>query len=149
MVLTISPETELPNVRNAMDFLMGRKKYKCKLPVIYRQYSGRQPFGKPICFLYKRKDVRTIEFVPQYLFLLVYSNFAFEMCIPFCDTDKFLQGNDMQLIFAPTTEDLNQYVKPEHLFLESEEKIVNEDVFMDMHFDSYKEDLTNKGTDDE
>ena len=56
----------------------------------------------------------------------------------------------MQLIFAPTPEDLNQYVKPEYLFLESEEKIVNEDVFMDMHFDSYKEeDLTNKGTDDE
>ena len=56
----------------------------------------------------------------------------------------------MQLILAPTTEDLNQYVKPEHLFLESEEKIVNEDVFMDIHFDSYKEeDLTNKGTDDE
>ena len=72
------------------------------------------------------------------------------MFIPFCDADKFLQCNDMQLIFAPTTEDLNQYVKPEHLFLESEEKIVNEDVFMDMHFDSYKEeDLTNKGTDDE
>lgn len=150
MALTIIPETELPNVRNAMDFLMGRKKYKCKLPVIYRQYSGRQPFGKPICFLYKRKDDRTIKFVPQFLFLLAYSNFVFEMFIPFCDADKFLQGNDMQLIFAPTTEDLNQYVKPEYLYLELEEKIVNEDVFMDMHFDSYKEeDLTNKGTDDE
>lgn len=80
--------------------------------------------GKPICFLYKRKDDRTIEFVPQYLFLLAYSNFAFEMFIPFCDADKFLQGNDMQLIFAPTPEDLNQYVKTEYLYLESEEKIV-------------------------
>lgn len=51
----------------------------------------------------------------------------------------------MQLIFAPTPEDLNQYVKPEYLYLESEEKIVNEDVFMDMHFDSYEEkDLNNE-----
>ena len=69
---------------------------------------------------------------------------------PIAEVDFVLQGNDMQLIFAPTTEDLNQYVKPEYLYLELEEKIVNEDVFMDMHFDSYKEeDLTNKGTDDE
>ena len=67
------------------------------------------------------------------------------MFIPFCDADKFLQGNDMQLIFAPTPEDFNQYVKPEYLYLESEEKIVNEDVFMDMHFDSYEEkDLNNE-----
>ena len=40
MVLTISPETELPNVRNAMDFLMGRKKIQmqttCDLPSIFR-----------------------------------------------------------------------------------------------------------------
>lgn len=150
MALTIIPEAELPNVGNAMDFLMGRANYKCKLPVIYLQYSGRQPFGRPICFLYKRKEERAIEFVPQYLFLLAYSNFVFEMYIPFCDADKFIQGNNMQFIFAPTPEDLYQFVKPDYLYLESEEKIVNEDVYMDMHFESYKEeDLTKEGGNEE
>lgn len=143
MALTIIPEKELPYVKNAMDFLMGRVNFKCKLPVIYRQYSGPQPFGRPICFLYKRKEQRVCDNIPLYQFLLAYSNFVFQMCIPFCEEDKFLQGKEVSLIIIPTPEDLRQLVKAEFLSLESDVKIVNEEVSMDLHFDSMEEkDLT-------
>lgn len=139
MALTVMPEGELSNVKNAMDYLMGRVKYNCRLPVLYRQYSGIQPFGRPICFLYKRKEDRPIKNVPQYLFLLAYSNFVFQMHMPFCDGDKFLQGNEINMTIVPTPEDLKQIVKHETLWLESDKKVVNEEVLMDMHFDSFEE----------
>lgn len=149
MALTIIPEAELPKVKNAMDFLMGRVNYNCKLPVMYRQYSGAQPFGKPICFLYKRKEDRPSKNVPQYLFLLAYSNFVIQMHIPFCDEDSFLQGKEISMPIIPTPLDLGQVVKAEMLSLESDKKIVNEEIYMDMHFDRMEEkDLSDESSSD-
>lgn len=143
MALTIIPEEELPNVQNAMDYLMGRKKYMCKLPVLYRQYGGIHPFGKPICFLYKRKEKRIKENVPQYLFMIAYGNFVFQLYIPFCDNDKFLQGKDCNFIFIPTPEDITQIPIKELLDLSSDDRVEKEEYGIDFSFGSYeKKDLT-------
>lgn len=139
MALTIIPEEELPNVQNAMDYLMGRKKYMYKLPVLYRQYGGIRPFGKPICFLYKRKEKRLKENIPQYLFLIAYGNYAFQLFIPFCDSDKFLQGKNGDFIFIPTIEDIRQRPNQEILELSSDDKIEKEEYSIDFSFESYEE----------
>lgn len=138
MALTIIPDSELPEVTNAMDFLMDRKNIKGQLLVGYRQYGGFPPFPTPITMLLKRKDVRADKDVPQYMFLLAYGNFAFQFHIPFCPADKFLFGKELSMPYIPTIADM---IKPERLIgldLSSSEKVTKEEYGMDISFGSMK-----------
>lgn len=138
MALTVIPDRELSEVTNAMDFLMDRKNIKGQLLVGYRQYGGIPPFPTPVTMLFKRKDVRTDEDVPLYMFLLAYGNFAFQFQIPFCPADKFLFGKKISMPYIPTIADT---IKPQRLIaldFSSSEKVIKEEYGMDMTFESRK-----------
>lgn len=140
MALTVIPESELCNVQNAMDFLMGRKLYKTCCYVVYRQFGGAGSLGKPICHLYKRKDNPKNPSVPLYLFSLAYSYFHFVLPIPFCDADGHLQGNSMTIVPIPTPLDIDSIpAVEEHLTLSSDERVVKEEYSMDFTFGSMVE----------
>lgn len=138
MALTILPDNELPEVTNAIDFLMDRKNIKGQLVVGYRQYRGIQTFPTPVAILFKRKDDRVDENVPLYMFLLAYGNFAFQFHIPFCPADEFLIGKEISIPFIPTIADTITPLRLKRLNLSSSEKVIKEEYGIDMVFEGVK-----------
>jgi transcriptional regulator, abrB family protein len=138
MALTVMPDSELPEITNAMDFLMDRKYLKEQLLVGYRQYAGFPPFSTPVTMLFKRKDERVDENVPLYMFLLAYGNFAFQFQIPFCPADKFLVGKEISMPYIPTIADTINPQRLTGLDFSSSEKITKEEYGIDMTFEGMK-----------
>jgi hypothetical protein len=138
MALTVIPDSELPEVTNAMDFMMDRKNIKEQLFVGYRQYGGILPFPTPVTMLFKRKNKRVDENVPLYMFLLAYNNFVFQFHIPFCPADKFLFGKKISMPYIPTIADT---ISPQGLKLldfSSSERVIKEEYSIDMKFEGMK-----------
>lgn len=138
MALTVMPDSELPEITNAMDFLMDRKNIKGRLLVWYRQYGGISPFPTPVTMLFKRKDERVDETVHLYMFLLAYGNFAFQFHIPFCPADKFLFGKEISMPYIPTMADTINPQLLTALDFSSSEKITKEEYGIDMTFEGMK-----------
>lgn len=138
MALTVMPDSELPEITNAMDFLMDRKNIKGQLLVGYRQYGGISPFPTPVTMLFKRKDERVDENVPLYMFLLAYGNFAFQFQIPFCPADRFLFGKGISMPYIPTMADTINPQRLTALDFSSSEKITKEEYGIDMTFEGMK-----------
>lgn len=136
MALTIIPNNEIPEVKNAMDFLMDRKKIKGQLKVGFRQYGGNPPFPTPVAMLFKRKNQRQNTDVPLYMFLLAYGNFVFQFHIPFCDSDKFLFGKAVNMPYVPTIADAIYPVPLKTINLSSDEKVIKEKYSVYMSYET-------------
>lgn len=80
MALTIAPEEELPSLKGAFEFLMGELVDDIHIPVGWQMYfNGYNVFNFITVSLFKRKSTSVWLDAPQYIFLLAYNNFCFQV----------------------------------------------------------------------
>lgn len=103
MALTIMPESDIVHFKYALAFLQGKVQYDKNMIVLLSMY--REAFPHISCTIYKKKKLSSAD-VPSYLFCLYYQNVAFQMYLPFCDTDKCLDGKTITIPFVPTPFDI-------------------------------------------
>lgn len=103
MALTVMPESDIVHFNYALAFLQGKVLYDKNMIVILSMY--REAFPHISCTIYKKKKLSSAD-VPSYLFCLYYQNVAFQMYLPFCDTDKCLDGKTITIPFVPTPFDI-------------------------------------------
>ena len=103
MALTIMPESDIVHFNYALAFLQGKVQYDKNMIVLLSMY--REAFPHISCTIYKKKKLSSAD-VPSYLFCLYYQNVAFQMYLPFCDTDKCLDGKTITIPFVPTPFDI-------------------------------------------
>ena len=103
MALTIMPESDIVHFNYALAFLQGKVQYDKNMIVLLSMY--REAFPHISCTIYKKKKLSLAD-VPSYLFCLYYQNVAFQMYLPFCDTDKCLDSKIITIPFVPTPFDI-------------------------------------------
>jgi hypothetical protein len=106
---------------------------------------GPPKFPKPFMQLYKRKD-NIDRLCPQRQVILYHSNYCFQMTLPFADSDKHLQGKNVDLPIFPLLidnshfEEFGEYQKL-HLNLTSNEKKSGEEHKVRFSFDDFNRTL--------
>ncbi len=146
IALTIMPENELDNFKNTLAWLFEEKhdesKYHLKaLFLLFSFAPGIHPFDFQSCLLLKRKDNHK-DNVPYMLFLLTYSNYAFQIYLPLCEMDKKLFGKEMTIKFIPTPIDLHDGINKiirRKIDLSSTEPIKGEKESVTMEFGNMEE----------
>jgi len=103
MALTILPENELNGLSTTYKWLHGEVNIDSKnLYLVERCYMKfLNPFEFDSCMIFKRKAT-SMSPVPTYLFGLAYYNFFIQTFIPFCDSDKQFQGQELTMPYIPT-----------------------------------------------
>lgn len=102
LAVTILPEEEIVNFKNTCKFLTtnsNNEKFKdLNLLHVFGYYvPGPKIFEKPFLLLFKSK----VDNLPQFIFLLQYHNYQFQIVIPFGSNDEKLQGKNVELPIAP------------------------------------------------
>lgn len=102
LALTMLPEEEIGNFNNTCKFLTNNsnnENFKNFNPLRVLSYyvPGPTIFDKPFLLLFKSK----MDNLPQYIFLLQYYNYQFQIVIPFGSNDEKLQGGKVELPIAP------------------------------------------------
>lgn len=139
MALTIMDEDELDNYENALKWVNEEQHDKSRFTVnnlkcIFSFTPGPLPHDFTTCMLYKRKEDH-IDNVPYMIFLLAYGNYTFQIYLPMSDKDS---GN-IELTAIPTPFDFkNEFGAPKYKLLDfsSKERVKNEEVSMQMKYDS-------------
>jgi len=146
IALTVMPENELGKFKNAMAWLFEEKhdesKYNLNALILLFSFApGIHPFDFQTCMLFKRKDNHK-DNVPYMLFLLTYSNFAFQIYLPLCSEDKKFFGKQFTIKFIPTPIDLKEGIHTmvrRQINLSSTEAVKGEKESVTMGFGSLKE----------
>lgn len=124
MALAVMPKSEMVYFEDALDFLQGN--IKCDKNLVVRMKIYRESFSHISYMIYKRKANCTAD-VPSYLFLLCYNNIAFQMYLPFCKTDKYLDGKQVTIPTIPLPYDIeNGPIVSKILDLSSDTKVIKE-----------------------
>lgn len=142
MALTIMDEDELSHFRYALEWINednhDNSRFDIKnLKCIYSFTPGPLPHDFTTCTIFKRKENHK-DNVPYMIFLLAYGNYTFQIYIPMSDNDS----GDVKLTAIPTPFDFkNEYGAPKYRILDfnSKEKIRNEEVRLNMNFETFKE----------
>ncbi len=142
MALTIMEENELINYENALEWINEEQHDKSRfiidnLKCIFSFTPGPLPHDFTTCTLFKRKDDH-VDNVPYMIFLLAYGNYTFQIYLPMSSKDC---GNG-ELVSIPTPYDFkNEFGAPIYKILDfsSKLKVKNENVSIQMHFDSFED----------
>lgn len=151
MALTIMPEEELQHFSKTLEWLMEDPKAKSKfhiggLVAFMNTYPGPRPFDEVSCLLYRRRD-NAPEKVPYCIFFIAYSNFTFQIYVPMCDKDAKYMKQDITLLGALNPLDYYGIVPTrENLDLSSSEKVIDEHIEFDMHYEFMTDTLLNPDT---
>lgn len=106
--ITMLPEEEIQNFSYTCKFLINNSKNENfkdfnLLTILSYYVPGPTIFNKPFLLLFKSK----VDNLPQYVFILQYYNYQFQMIIPFGSKDEGLQGENIELPIAPLLLDKN------------------------------------------
>ena len=102
MALTIMPEEEMDYFKVTKKWLLEKSDSPRSIirgmAVNMFLYPGNNPFLFPSCGIYKKKKDAGNEF-PYMIFFLCYSNFMFQMFIPYCEKDRiaFCSGKSVSI----------------------------------------------------
>lgn len=107
MALTIIPKSELHNLANTKNWLMGKSCEGCILPVCLRFY--RTPLDFTSVMIFKKKD-NIDKVLPHYIFCLAYRNIVIQVPIPMVDLDIQFKGKEFEFPLIPTP--LDEYSEP-------------------------------------
>lgn len=147
MALTIMEEEELIHFTDTMEWINEDQHDDSKfnisnLKCIYSFTPGPLPHDFTTCTLFKRKD-NYIDNVPYMIFLLAYGNYTFQIYLPMTGKDS----GKGSLISIPTPFDFrHEFGAPKYQILDftSKEKVKNEEVKMQMQFESSEEQVIKK-----
>lgn len=148
MALSIIDKEELIFFNKTIEWINEENhnltKYKfSNLPCFYSFTPGPLPHNFTSCLLFKRKE-KSKDKVNYITFLLAYGNYTFQILLPLCSLDS----GELTLTAIPNPFDFNNsFGKPEYKVfdLSSIEKVRNEEVTIQMHFDDFiKEDFRDK-----
>ncbi|SEQ23346.1 HNH endonuclease [Myroides profundi] len=142
MALTIIDESELINFENTIEWINEEEHDKSRFEIanlkcFYSFTPGPLPHDFTTCTVYKRKD-NHIDNVPYMIFLLAYGNYTFQIYLPISSKDK----GELTFISIPTPFDFkNEFGAPKYKLLDfsSKEKVKNEEVTMQMKFESIED----------
>lgn len=103
MALSLIPKDELINFEDTIIWLQDKEfkiKPKTKLILIEQFIPGPNPYPQIQMLAFSRKDNST-KAVPYYTFVLCYSNFVFQIYVPFCklDTANHIEENMNCIVF--------------------------------------------------
>lgn len=140
MALSIIDEEELIYFQKAIEWINEENhsltKYKfSKLPCFYSFTPGPLPHDFTSCLILKRKEISKDK-VNYMTFLLAYGNYTFQIIIPLCSLDS----GELNFIAVPNPYDFtSNFGKPKYKLLDlcSIEKVKNEEVSIELHFDDF------------
>lgn len=150
MGLSMLSETDVLNYDYSRRFILQNDKdihFKdSNLLKIFGYFiPGPPKFPKPFVQLYKRKDnIETL--CPERQVILYHSNYCFQMTLPFAESDKHLQGQNIDLPIFPLLidnshfEQYGEYQKL-HLNLTSNEKKSGEEHKITFSYESAKREI--------
>jgi hypothetical protein len=150
MALTIMEDEDLLDFQHSLDWINEEQHDKSNFKIsglkcIFSFTPGPLPHDFTTCILFKRKDNHTDD-VPYMQFLLAYGNYTFQIYLPMSKKD--VENGIITMTPIPTPFDFeNEYGKPKYTVLDftSKEKVKNEEVKLEMGFESIEE----KDVDDE
>lgn len=134
MAMTIMPASELPNLQNTMNWLMGRQYEGLILPVSLRIYPQPLPFTTAMIF--RRREAED-NINPHYVFVLAYKHIVFQLPLPMVDADLRFKGAKIKFPMAPTPLDLtSRSIVNTMLELGSADRIKGEEVTIGLKYAS-------------
>lgn len=134
MALTITPKSELHNLSNTKNWLMGKSYKGFILPICLRFY--RNPLDFTSVMIFKKKE-GIDKILPHYVFCLAYRNIVIQMPIPMVDLDIQFKGKKIDFPLIPTP--LDEYSRPfisTQIDLSGKDKIKGEEVSIGLRYES-------------
>ena len=143
MALTIMPEEELSNFQVALDWIneTNHESSSINPASLYALLStapGPHPLGFLSCMLFKRKE-NALTKVPYMLFLVAYSNFIWQIHLPFTPKDDELTGQRVEFVFIPTPIDMiegAQTISRQRIDLNGKQLVKGEKARMTMGYEA-------------
>lgn len=143
MAITIMPEEELVYMSNTIEWLQSNNKsiedYFGKY-VIMRFFPGLNKFPFIKLSVFKKKHEEAL--LPEYQFLIAFSNYSYQIIVPCIEKDKILNGTTCSLKGFPTPFDFSACKEVSShalLDLSNHNPVENEKAPIMMHFE--KEEL--------
>lgn len=150
--LSLLPDDEVLDYDQARRFIIQKEKDgffidNTLLRIFGYFIPGPPKFRKPFVQLYRRKD-EVSKLCPYRQVILYYSNYCFQMTLPFSENDIHLQGKDIQLPIFPLLIDKSHFEKygeyqQLNLNLTSNEKKTGEEHRLVFSFENTRYDFEN------